>query len=69
MSESFSLGPYEKEIREELVRIGLGQGGVNIGGPFTAAQLLEALRMTPDHAGGRALLASLETVIRRSSGE
>jgi len=69
MSGSFGFGPFETEIREELIRVGLGVGGVNIGGPFTPAQLLEALRAIPDRAGAQALLTSLAAVVRRNSGQ
>lgn len=50
-----------------MARIGLG-GGLNVGG-VTHEQLLEALRMIPDGAGGKALMANLMTVVRRSSEE
>ena len=68
MSSPLGDGPLEKQVREELVRIGLG-GGVNLGGSFTPHQLLEALRSTPDGAGAQAFLANLTAVVRRDSGE
>ena len=68
MSDPFGGGPFEKQVREELVRIGLG-GGLNLGGSFTPHQLLEALRSTPDGAGAQAFLANLTAVVRRGSAE
>ena len=67
MPDLFDAAPFAKEIREELLRIGLG-GGVDLGGAVTPEQLLEALRATPDGAGSQALLASLQEVLRRESG-
>jgi hypothetical protein len=67
MSDPFGGAPFEKQVRDELVRIGVG--GLNVGGAVTPEQLLEALRSTPDGAGGQAFFAKLTTVLRRKSGE
>ncbi|HTE47482.1 MAG TPA: hypothetical protein VK636_19730 [Gemmatimonadaceae bacterium] len=68
MSDPFGDGPFEKQVREELVRIGLG-GGLDLGGSFTPQQLLKALRSTPDGAGAQVFMANLTAVLRRGSGE
>jgi hypothetical protein len=68
MSDPFSGAPFKKQVREELVRIGLG-GGVDLGGSFTPQQLLEALRSTPDGAGAQAFSVNLTAVLRRGSGQ
>lgn len=67
MSDPSSGAPFEKQIRDELDRIGVG--GLNMGGAVTPQQLLEALRLTPDGAGGQALFANLTAVLHRSSGQ
>ena len=67
MSDPFGDSQFQKEVYAELFRIG-AQGGLNVGG-VTEQQLLEALRMIPDGAGTRPLLANLEAIVRRDSGQ
>jgi hypothetical protein len=61
MSDPFHDPAFEKEVRDEFLRIGVQ--GVNIGGPFTPEQLLEALRLTPDGAGGHVFFSKLRTLL------
>ena len=67
MSDPVGGAPFEKQIRDELARIGVA--GLNVGGDFTPQQFLEALRLTPDGAGGRVLFANLTAVLQRRSGQ
>jgi len=66
MPHSFDPAPFEKEIRKELERIGVGDG-LAVDGPVTPEELLAALRATSDGAGSQALFANLKTVLRRGS--
>jgi hypothetical protein len=67
MRQSSGGASFDKQIRDELVRVGIN--GLDVGGGFTPEQLLEALRSTPDGAGGRAFFEKLTTLRRRQSGE
>ena len=58
-------GPSDRQIDDELVRIGIA--GLNVGGGVTPQQLLEAMRLTRDGAGEQELFDNLLTVLRRSS--
>jgi hypothetical protein len=63
MSEPSGDEALQSQIRDELTRIGLGDG-LNIGGAVTPAQLLSALRATPDGAGAAVFFGKLAALIR-----
>jgi hypothetical protein len=69
MTDPFSDPAFEIQVSDEFARIGI-QGGVNLGprSAFTAEQMLEALRMTPDGAGVHAFFAKLTELLGGDSG-